>query len=198
MRKRTFLFPLATSVALVMIGCAPTGKRVTITAEKNPTTLAGRGDPSIDDERCPSAWIYIDGHEGSFIEKDGVPQVQWVIAQPVSTTPTFRVEVLDDLLGTPKDFKCILYPYETTGESSMGYGIAAEDGAFKIGHDYPLLQPGPEFIIRVAGTDEMLTQIDPLAPGSYLLTAKIENREMGLETLAVTYFTVGEAVSAAD
>ncbi|MHC4698062.1 MAG: hypothetical protein ACYTFA_15120, partial [Planctomycetota bacterium] len=64
--------------------------------------------------------------------------------------------------------------------------------------DYSLLNPGTEFVIRIAGTDELLTEIDPLGPGSYLLTAKVENREMGVETLAVTHFTVGEAVAGGD
>ena len=198
MRKTTVLYTIATSLVAVMVGCTPTGKRVAITAENNPTTLAGRGAPSIDDERCPSAWIYIDGHEGHFIEKDGMPQVQWVIEEPVSPSPTFRVEVFEEVLGTPKDFKCVLYTYESTDGSNVGYGIAAEDGEFRTGQDYSLLSPGPEFIVRLAGTDELLTEIDPLGPGSYLVTAKVENRETGVETLAVTYFTVAETLGEGD
>ena len=198
MRKTTVLSTIATGLAAVIVGCAPTGGRVVITAENNPTTLAGRGQPSIDDERRPSAWVYIDGHDGHFIEKNGVPQVQWIIDEPVGPSPTFRVEAIEETLGLPKDFKCVLYAYESTGGSSVGYGIASEDGAFKTGTDYSLLNPGSEFIIRVAGSEELLSEIDPLAPGAYLLTAKVENREMGAETLAVTFFTVGEAAAAGD
>ncbi len=198
MRKTTVLYTIATGLVAVMVGCAPTDKRVAITAENNPTTLAGRGEPSIDDERCPSAWVFIDGHDGHFIEKEGVPQVQLVIEEPVSPSPTFRVEAFEEVLGTPKDFKCVLYTYESIDGSTVGYGIAAEDGEFQTGHDYSLLNPGQEFIIRLAGTDELISEIDPLAPGSYVMTAKVENRETGVETLAVTYFTVGEAVAEND
>lgn len=198
MRKTTVLSTIATGLAAVIVGCAPMGSRVAITADNNPTTLAGRGQPSIDDERRPCAWVYIDGHEGHFIEKNGVPQVQWIIDEPVGPSPTFRVEAIEETLGLPKDFKCVLYPYESTGDSGVGYGIASEDGAFKTGTDYSLLNPGPEFILRIAGSDELLSELDPLAPGAYLLAAKVENREMDAATLAVTYFTVSEAAPAGD
>ncbi|UCE60031.1 MAG: hypothetical protein JSU63_21635 [Phycisphaerales bacterium] len=188
MRSKNILVTVAIGFSVLLTACAP---RTTL--KNNPTTLAGRGEPSITDEQRPSAWIYIDGHGGKFTEKEGVNQIQWVIEDPVSSTPTFRVEALPDLLGTPKDFKCVLYTYASEDGSNVGYGIAAKEGTFKVGYDYPLLNPGSDFVVRIAGTEDILDQIEPLAPGSYMLTAGVENAEMGVKTLAVSYFTVGQA-----
>ncbi len=187
MRSKNTLVTIAIGFSVLLTACAPR-----MTLKNNPTVLAGRGEPSVTDEQRPSAWILIDGHEGKFVEKEGVNQIQWVIEEPVSPSPTFRVEALADLLGTPKDFKCVLYTYAAEDGSTIGYGIAAKEGTFKVGQEYSLLNPGSDFVMRIAGTENLVDQIEPLAPGSYMLTAGVENKAMEVKTLAVSYFTVGQ------
>lgn len=166
--------------------------RAIMTAEDNPTTLANRGEPSLDDFFRPAAWIYIDGQEGRFVEEDGHPQVQWVIDGPVSPSPTFRVEVFEQLLGTPRDFSCALEAVEAADGSKVAYGIVAAEGAFEVGCDYSLLRPGDDFVVRNRVTGDVVIEMAPLAPGSYLLAAGIKNRQIGKEGVAITFFTVGE------
>lgn len=158
----------------------------------NPTTRAGRGTPDLDAFDRPAAWIYIDGQEGRFTEKDGHPWVQWIIDTPVSPTPTFRAEVYKPLLGSPKDFQCVLQTREAPGGTSIQYAIKAKPGTFEVGKEYSLIEPGDNFIIRDAKTGELADEIAPLAPGTYGLSAGIKNAAKEAEGLAVTYFTVGE------
>jgi len=191
MRKLTVLMTIAASL-IALAGCAPGGKRIVITASKNPTTLAGRGEPTLDNRRQPCAWIYIDGHQGHFTESEGQPQVQWVIDDPVSSMPTFQVAAYKDLMGAPDVFTSALVSMESEEGGGIGYGISSDDGSFKVGAEYPLLSPGPGFVIRNTETQEPVGEIAPLPPGPYMLTAKIENRDTGAKTLAVTQFTVGQ------
>ena len=48
------------------IGTADRQVRTEMTPENNPTTLAGRGEPSLDEPERPAAWIYVDGRSGRF------------------------------------------------------------------------------------------------------------------------------------
>ena len=169
---------------------AQPAKRVAPTAENNPTTLAGRGDPSLDDQFRPAAWVYIDGKAGRFVEKDGSPQIQWVIEEPVSTTPTFRAEAFPPLLGNPTGFRCIIQTLE--GGPAAVYSYRADDGSFEVGKDYSLLNPGGNFSIRNHMTGDDVNEIPPLAPGKYLLAAGLRNEETGNDALAITHFTVAE------
>ncbi len=179
-------------------GCQSSGsakkdsKAPTITAADNPTTMAGRGAPDLDDKDRPAAWIYIDGHAGHFKDEGGHPLLQWFTDGSVSPTPTFRVEAYEPLLGTPKDFKAVLRTVETADGSNIVYGISAYDGTFEIGKDYSLLNLGEGFIVRNGLTSDTVKEISPLAPGTYAIAAGVKNAATGKETLAVTYFTVAE------
>ena len=191
MKKFTAFNLLVTAILVISVGCAIGPKRPRITADDNPTTNAGRGQPSLDERTCPAAWIYINGQEGQFTDKGGQPLLQWIIDTPVCAEPTFSVEVFEDVLPLPVDFKCVLQSRDAEGTPTISYGIAADDGTFEVGKVYSLLSPCEHFTVRDPDTGEVLESSEPLAPGKYLIAGKLENREKGLETAAVTYFTVG-------
>jgi len=132
----------------------------------------------------------MDGKEGRFREKDGIPLLQWWTDGAVSDSPTFRVEVFEPLLGNPRDFSCALQTYGSKDGSNIVYGIKAKEGMFRVGHEYSLLNPGSEFIIQDKISGLVITEIPKLAPGMYGLAAGIKNEETGAQGLAVTYFTV--------
>ena len=106
------------------------------TAASNPTTLAGRGQPSLDDKARPAAWVYVDGQAGKFIERDGEPLTQWVVEGPVCASPTFRVEGYEPLLGNPMDFKCVLQAIDSSGTLHDGTVIDGPDGLFHYLRDH--------------------------------------------------------------
>jgi len=162
------------------------------TVSHNPTTLAGRGTPSLDDQFRPAAWILVDGHEGQYTAVDGHPHLEWVIGKHVSTTPTFRVEVFPPLLGKPDGFKAVLQSIQTQDGTSLVYGIAADAGSFTPGATYNLLNPGPNFTIRNLMTGDVVQKIGALPPGKYAFAGGIRNEQTGAETPAVTFFTVAE------
>ena len=172
---------------------APTDRaeRIAITATDNPTTRAGRGEPSLSDIERPAAWIFIDGQEGRYTERDGHRQLQWVIDRPVSNSPTFQVEVFEPLLGTPRDVKYLIKSAEAEG-LDIAYAVSAYDGQFVPGRQYKLLVPGEGFLIRNWHSGDVVREIGPLPPGTYLIAATVSNRETGKETAAVTYFTVAD------
>ncbi len=167
-------------------------KPATFTAANNPTARAGRGEPSLEDRDRPAAWVYIDGKAGKFSERDGQRLTQWTVEGTVGSTPTFRVEGYEPLLGTPQDFKCVLQAIESPDGSDVVYGIAANEGTFSPGRDYPLLNPGDNFVIRNGLSGDTVREIAPLAPGTYAVVGGLENKSTGKRALAVTYFTVGE------
>ena len=167
-------------------------KRAAFTPVDNPTATAGRGEPDLEDVFRPAAWIYLDNTGGTFVERDGFPQVQWMTEKGVSATPTFRVEALDSLLGNPTGFACTLDTVEADDGSRIAYAIRAEKGSFVAGRSYSLLRPGSNFTIRNRNSNDVVSEISPLAPGTYLIAAKVENVETGQAGLAITHFTVGE------
>lgn len=173
---------------------APSAKPKTakFTAANNPTTLAGRGEPNLAENARPAAWIYIDGKAGKFTDRNGEPLTQWVVDGPVNSSPTFRVEGYEPLLGTPKDFKCVLQAIDSSEGATVVYGIAANEGTFTPGRDYSLLNPGENFVIRNGHTGDIVKEIAPLAPGTYAIVGGLENRSTGKRALAVSYFTIGE------
>ena len=181
---------MTTGPMLETPGPATTPAKTAFTAENNPTTLAGRGEPDLGDENRPAAWVYVDGREGRFTERDGQWQMQWVIDQPVSPSPTFRVEVYEPLLGSPRDFRCALQTKESADGSMVVYAIRAKEGTFEVGREYSVLKPGGSFVIldKVANTE--LKEIPPLSPGTYGMAAGIKNAKTDKDALAVTYFTV--------
>jgi hypothetical protein len=162
------------------------------TRANNPTTLAGRGEPNLEDKARPAAWVYIDGQAGKFTERDGEPLTQWFVEGPVCATPTFRVEGYEPLLGNPMDFKCVLQAVESSDGSTVVYGISANEGTFTLGREYSLLNPGDDFVIRNGLTGDIVKEIAPLAPGTYAIVGGLENRSTGKRALAISYFTVGE------
>jgi hypothetical protein len=213
MRKQSVFSMLVLGVGAVSVGCssppepgskprvttespkpAPAArpKPATFTAANNPTALAGRGEPSLEDRERPAAWVYIDGKAGKFSERDGQRLTQWTVGGTVGSSPTFRVEGYEPLLGTPQDFKCVLQAVESPDGSDVVYGIAAAEGTFSPGRDYPLLHPGDNFVIRNGLSGDIVREIAPLAPGTYALVSGLENKSTGKRALAVTYFTVGE------
>ena len=169
-----------------------TSKANKFTAPNNPTALAGRGEPSLEDRDRPAAWVYVDGKAGKFSERDGQRLTQWTVEGTVSPTPTFRVEGYEPLLGAARDFKCVLQAIESPDGSDVVYGIAANEGTFSPGREYPLLNPGENFVIRNGLTADSVKEIAPLAPGTYAVVGGLENKATGKRALAVTYFTVGE------
>jgi hypothetical protein len=169
----------------------PEKKPVVYTASNNPTTLAGRGLPTLDDQFRPAAWILIDGLEGRYVEVNGNPHLEWVIDRPVSATPEFRVEVFKPLLGAPDGFKAVLQSIATVDGSRHVYGLAADSGVFRPGQCYSLTNPGSGFTLRNLMTGEVVRSIGPLPPGRYAFAGGIRNSDTGAETPAVTFFTVG-------
>jgi len=165
-------------------------QRATLTAENNPTMLSGRGQTDLDDWLRPAAWIYIDGRSGKFLEVEGNPQGQWTISNPVSSSPSFRVEAYAPLLGNPRDFNCVLQPIDVSDSSTITYVFSAVKGTFKVGRQYSLVEPGKNFTIRNYSTGDVVLRIPPLAPGTYLLAAGVKNLQQAREGHAVTYFTV--------
>ena len=205
MRRISWINVLAAGILVAGVGCGPKNVTVGTTAqaggrlipvvftdETNPTTKCGRGEPSLDDQFRPAAWVYIDGEEGRFIERDGHPQLQWVIDGPVSRSPTFRVGIYEPLVGIPKDFKCVLQTIESVDGSDVRYGILTQDGKFEIGKSYSLLRPGDEFIIRNLVTGDIVREFPPLAPGRYAFAAAVGRPDSKNRAAAVTFFTVGE------
>ena len=207
MRSKTILASIVTGLILVGYGCTPSSGRgikgrvdqpkrakpwVPYTAAHNPTKDAARGDPDLQDEFRPAAWVLIDGMEGSFTEIDGNPQLQWIVDEPVSSSPTFRVEAFEPIMGKPTVFKCALRTDEAVDGSNVTYGIASQEGEFQVGREYSLVSPGKGFVIRTA-TGDILDGIGPLAPGRYYLAASVNNPESKRTALAVTYFTVGQS-----
>ncbi len=194
MRKLTTLSVMLCCLFAITTGCkapAPVVPDEPYTASNNPTTLAGRGAPDLEDDKRPAAWVFIDGIGGHFIDVEGRPQVQWVIDGKVCSTPTFQVEVYEDLLGKATDFKCVLKSLDTDdGPGETYFGIAAKEGRFSAGKEYSLVAPGEDFVVRDA-THTEINEIGPLAPGEYMLAAGVKNGETGKEALAITYFTVG-------
>ena len=158
----------------------------------NPTTRAGRGIPDLNASDRPAAWIYVNGKEGRFTERDGHPWIQWIIDEPVTRTPTFRVEAYEPLLGNPTSFQCALQTHDAPDGTTVYYLIKAKPGTFEVGKEYSILDPGDNFIIRDAMTKEVVEKIAPLAPGTYGIVGGVKNTETEAEGLAVTYFTVGE------
>ena len=169
-----------------------TVKQSVFTKENNPTTVAGRGEPSLDDAQRPAAWVFIDGNPGKFSEKDGHKLIQWTIEKPAGDEPKFRVEGFEPLVGDARDFKCVLRAVDSTEGTDFMYGIAAKPGTFETGKDYSLLNPGDNFIIRNGWTGDVVREIAPLAPGTYAIAAGLENAKSGKKAAAVTYFKVGD------
>jgi hypothetical protein len=167
-----------------------TAKPVRYTEENNPTTKAGRGTPGLEDFLAPAAWVLIDGQEGRFIERDGQRIAQWVLEATVSESPSFQVAVLESLLGKPTEFACTLDTIETNDGSAIQYAIKANEGAFSVGRSYSLLRPGSDFVVRNRLTGDVVNEIAPLSPGTYLLAVKIANAGTGKEALAISQFTV--------
>ncbi len=160
------------------------------TAENNPTTRGGRGEPSLDDKDRPAAWAFIDGREGKYQEENGKKLMQWVIETPISNTPSFRVDVYEPLLGEPTNFQAVIQSEKLDDGSMAVYTIRAEEGSFKVGQDYSLLAPGPNFTLTDKMTNQTLESIPPLKPGRYGFVAGIKNLQMNQEGLAITYFIV--------
>jgi len=158
---------------------------VVFTLENNPTTEAGRGEPTLDDQFRPAAWVYVDGSAGTFGEG-----LEWMIQGNVSPRPTFRVETVESVVGKPKDFSCLLRARNSTGDTDIYYAIAANEGTFEIGKEYSLLKPGPGFVIRNGFTRDVVAEIPPLPPGEYLITGAVGKAGEPKRVLAVSHFTV--------
>ena len=173
-------------------GQSKSGARLVFTKENNPTSLAKRGEPSLTDQFRPAAWIYLDGKDGSFTDKDGQRHLEWVIEQPVSNAPTFRVEVYEPLLGGADEFSAVIETIAAADGTTVRYGLSAPAGVLQFGKDYNLLSPGPEFALKNLDTKDRIAEIAPLPAGRYLIAAGIKNTKTDAKTAAVTYFTVSE------
>ena len=192
-------FSIAVVIAFgTWVGCAQadkakpvvSGKPVKLTAQSNPTTDGGRGTPSLDDFFRPAAWIHVGGQAGTFSSEGGKPKLEWEIKRPVGSSPTFRVEAFEPLLGNPKEFSCTLEIIKGSGKTA--YAISSKKGKFSSGTEYSLLKPGDDFVIRNRTSGDVVREIAPLEPGTYVIAAGIKNAKTGKEALVVTYFTVRE------
>jgi hypothetical protein len=171
---------------------AESARPAPFTADDNPTTNGGRGAPTLDDFFAPAAWIYVDGMAGMYLEQDGNPQVQWVIEAPTNSMPTFRAEAFAPLVGDARDFACTVDTVDSADGSTVAYAIKADEGTFRLGQTYSLCQPGSNFTIRNRMTGDVVTEIAPLTPGTYVIAGSVKNLQTGKEALAITYFTVSE------
>ena len=209
MRSKIILSSILGGLILMGYGCTPgSGRgikgrvdqpkraksRVHYTAADNPTKNADRGDPdpTLLDQFRPAAWVLIDGMEGTFTEGNGNPQLEWIVEESVSSSPTFRVEAFEPIIGSPSVFLCALRTIEAVDGSNVTYGIASQEGEFQVGRDYSLVSPGNGFVIRNS-TGDIVDGIGPLAPGRYYLAASVKNPESEKTALAVTSFTVRQA-----
>ena len=165
-------------------------RAVAVMGEENPTQRDGRGEPSLEDPFRPAAWVLIDGKAGKFREADGGPLVQWIIDEPVSQSPTLTVRVNEPLLGSKVEFEAALQLVDDPDSKGKTYALKAKEGKFEIGKEYKLLSPGDDFEVREAGTEKLMTSIEPLPPGQYLIAATVTGADKKGTALAVTYFTV--------
>jgi len=188
--KRFACSSLVLGVALAVLACNRLHQANAMVGDPNPTQRDGRGEPSLDDPFRPAAWVSIDGKAGRFRDADGGPLVQWIIDEPVSSAPTFRVTTYESLLGSKVKFRCALQPVDNAEGKAKTFALKAKEGKFEVGKEYKLLTPGDDFEIREAGTDKMLPSIDPLSPGQYVLAATITRADDKGSAVAVTYFTV--------
>lgn len=205
MRKTICWFTVAACVLIVMPGCKKNGTRHSIVSpsansgaastKSNPTTRAGRGKPTLDDPHRAAAWIYVDGQEGAFTTNpEGEPLVEWIVGKPVSSAPTFRLEVDKRLLGKKVNANFVLLPIASEEGTNAYYALAGDPAHFTVGKDYSLTNPGNDVVIRNLLSEDkpVVDHIEPLKPGKYGLTAAVSNAKTGDEVLAVTYFTVAK------
>ncbi len=202
MRMAISVLSFVVAISIACGGCARSRQRADSPAadnrpqaasspEVNPTQQAGRGEPTADNPHRAAAWIYIDGNGGEYRKDDnGNDLLQWFITTPVSTRPTFRVEVHQPLMGKDVDFKCAVQTRDLNAADPPSYALMSKEGRFSAGKEYQLLAPGADFILRMAGTDEILTEAPALPPDDYVLFATVISRAHGHEVVAVTYFTV--------
>lgn len=165
------------------------------TAKDNPTARDGRGEPDLNDFFRPAAWVYVDGKAGKFVnDRKNKPQVHWLIEKPVGSSPTFRIEVYEPLLGIPKDMNFLLNTVRMTGDSpDILYAISMAKGKFVVGKEYSLLKPGKDFTVRNNVSGDLVEEIPPLLPGLYRIVAGVKNLQDDKEALAITYFRVAKA-----
>lgn len=161
------------------------------TMEENPTVDSGRGTPTLDALHAPAAWIYIDRNAGEFIEENGRPQIQWVVYDPVSRNPSFRVDCLSELLGEADEFRCVFSTHESFDGTSVLYTIQSRKGRFKPGKEYALLEPGEDFEVMDQKTGKKVERVPLLAPGIYRMVGSVKNTKTNKEALAISQFTVG-------
>lgn len=202
MRMAITVLSVLVGVSLGVCGCAGSRQRAESPAAENrpsaapspdvnPTQQAGRGEPSTDNPHRAAAWIYIDGNAGEYRKDDnGNDLLQWYITTPVSSRPTFRVAVHQPLMGKDVDFKCAVQTRDLNAVDPASYALMSKEGRFSAGKDYDLLNPGDDFILRIGGTDEILTEAAPLPPGDYVIFATVTSRAHGHDVVAVSYFTV--------
>lgn len=203
MRMAYTVLSAVVTISLACGGCARSRQRAESPAaddarpsaasspEVNPTQQAGRGEPTADNPHRAAAWIYIDGNGGEYRkDENGNDLLQWYITTPVSARPNFRVEVHQPLMGKDVDFKCAVQTRDLNAVDPASYALMSKEGRFSAGKDYNLLKPGDELILRIAGSDEILTEAPPLPSGDYVILATVTSRAHGHEVVAASYFTV--------
>lgn len=190
MMKRSAWVCLMLGAALVVVALRGGDGAMAVMGGDTPTERDGRGAPSLEDHFRPAAWVTVDGKSGKFRDENGGPLVQWIIDEPVSNSPKFAVRVHEPLLGSKVEFQCALQLVDDPDGKGKTYAIKAKEGKFETGKEYSLLSPGDDFEVREAGTDKMVTAIEPLAAGQYVIAATVTGADRKGTALAVTYFTV--------
>jgi hypothetical protein len=159
----------------------------------NYTTDSGRGAPSLADQHRPAAWILIDGQEGEFVDREGLPMLQWVINEPVCQTPTFEVVVYEDLVGELADLKFLLESIELVEPGlKVKWAMRALPGFTpEAGVEYSLTAPGANWGLRDMIQKVERAEADPLPPGRYMICAAVRGtKSMETGCLACSEFTV--------
>lgn len=166
-----------------------------LTMGVNPTTAAGRGEPSLDDVQRPCAWLTLDGKAGHF--KTGM--MQWTLDEPVGSCPTVSVWVVEELVGEIVDVRLVLRKLSTPGESGtpqadplFQYLLRSRAHTCKAGQEYPLCSSADVFVMNNTATNEQMTDLPPLKPGQYALVGDLIGSKTAERTVMVTYFSVGD------
>jgi len=173
------------------------------TLKNNPTTQAGRGEPSLLDPKRPCVWISLD-------EKDvrmGKDRMQCELDEPVGSTPTFMIRSIPQVLGDVVKVRLALLRLEP-GENARFMNVddefqfvieAKRDRALEAGVAYPLCTSAELLTYSnvmsthgAAGPSDApaRTGLEPLPPGTYELLAEIVGSRSREKTLAITRFEV--------
>lgn len=167
--------------------------------QTNPTTAAGRGQPSLLDPMRPCVFMSLDGREGALPSG----KMQWVLDGPVNSTPRLVIRTVPEVLGDVVRVRLMLIRLV---EDSKAHGFRADskwlymiesksDGAVEAAAEIWLCaSPVLAYTDKGAGVgaspSAVIERLPPLPAGVYELVGEIVGSMSEERTLAVTQFTV--------